>query len=157
MKNISIITPSFNINGSDMSIRISTNNQRNIVYAGQSDNYVVLYKDGSRPDVQLATNTADNIITSGATRLAVDETIVCLLAEAKFAKFCIDCIIEYFENNEAFSNDILDDRKVISSILDYVIKQSNGYKWHEDDKHDINWHILSYTTGTLDIQRYRKQ
>lgn len=157
MENVSVITPSFDINGADMSVRISNDHQRSLICAGKSNDYIVLYKDGSRPDIQITTNTADNIITTGATRLVIDETIVCLLAEAKFASFCIDCIIEYFKTNEAFSDDILSDKKVISSMLDYVMKQTSGYKWTEDDKHDINWHILSYATGTLDIQKYRKQ
>lgn len=129
-KNISVITPCVTENGYNMRISRSNDSvQTSIVTYADSDKYILVNKDGGVSDIELDKKTVELIIKSKEMNDALTD------------------IISFFKNSSCYNDNILNDRKVIASVLNnYAATVSNT-----GAKPDIE----AIAKQSLDIQRYR--
>lgn len=129
-KNISVITPCLTENGYNMRISRSNDSvQTSIVAYADSDKFILMNKDGGAPDIEL------------------DKETVELIIKAKEMNDILSDIVSFFKNSTCYNDDILNDKKVITTVLNsYVAAMNNS-----DAKPDIE----AIAKQSIDIQRYR--
>lgn len=129
-KNISVITPCMTENGYNMRISRSNDSvQTSIVAYADSDKFILMNKDGGAPDIEL------------------DKETVELIIKAKKMNDALADIVSFFKNSSCYNNNILNDKKVITTVLNsYVATMNNS-----DAKPDIE----AIAKQSIDIQRYR--
>lgn len=129
-KNISVITPCLTDNGNNLRVSRSNDSvQTSIVTYTDSDKFILVNKDGGVPDIEL------------------DKETVELIVKAKEMNDVLSDIVSFFKDNPCYNNDILNDKKVITTILNsYVAATTNT-----GAKPDIE----AIAKQSIDIQRYR--
>lgn len=128
--NIAVITPRMTENGNNLHISYSNDSVKTaIVKHSDSDKYILMNKNGEEPDIEIDSKTVDLII------------------EAKRTHDMLCEITRYFSENDAYSNDILNNKKVIMTILnEYCSEAASG-----NNAPDIE----AIAKKIIDVQRYR--
>lgn len=128
--NIAVITPCVTENGSNLHISYSNDSVKTaIVKHSDSDKFILMNKNGGVPDIELDSKTVNLII------------------RAKMMYDVLTEITEYFRKSNSYSDDILNDKKVIMTILnEYCDTIANGNAAPD---------IETTARHCIDAQRYR--
>jgi len=132
---ISVITP--NIETGDTFINLNISDKNAMVQCYEDNIYTIIHKNGNYPDTEITDDELN------------------LLIKAKTAHHYTRLIINYFINNDSYDNSIIDDKKLILSILDAVLSilGATGICSLLDNIDPI---IENHALSSLGIKKYKK-
>lgn len=130
-----IISPSIRIADKNVNVRIDESASKCVIVEHNDDNkYVICSKDGRVSDIE------------------IDDTTLDLLISARHSRKCLAEIIDFFTDNNAYNQDILTNKNVLSAILS--VYEKIALNMPNNKKPDIDI-IVRNNLSTIEANCYK--